>query len=106
MSTPDQAEALLGHAEQAQLLQSVVRDSGDSFPGIDSLLDVCGGEPIIVRTRIPVWLLVQAQHLGASEGDVLRAYPTLDVGDLTNAWAYYRSHQGEIEQQIRAHEEA
>ncbi|HID64397.1 MAG TPA: DUF433 domain-containing protein [Anaerolineae bacterium] len=40
---------------------------GDAFPGIDSAANVCGGEPCIVRTRIPVWVLVQARRLGAME---------------------------------------
>jgi uncharacterized protein (DUF433 family) len=44
--------------------------------------------------------------LGTSEADLLRAYPTLRAEDLTNAWAYARSHQAEIEQQIRENEAA
>ena len=52
--------AKMSRAEKAQLLQWVVRDLGDAFPGIDSTPDVLGGEPRIVRTRIPVWLLVRA----------------------------------------------
>ncbi len=87
-------------AEKAQVLQWVVRDLGDAFPGIDSVPDVCGGVPCIVRTRIPVWVLVQAKRLGTSEADLLRCYPTLRAQDLANAWAYFRSHRDEIEQQI------
>ncbi|MGH7599144.1 MAG: DUF433 domain-containing protein [bacterium] len=109
MSTIQQAEKLLAamtRAEKAQLLQWVVRDLGDSFPGIESNPNVCGGEPCIVRTRIPVWLLEQARRLGTSEADLLRAYPVLRADDLANAWAYVRSHRAEIEQQIRENEEA
>ncbi len=109
MSTIQEAEKLLTaltRAEKAQLLQWVVRDLGDAFPGIESTADVCGGEPRIVRTRIPVWVLVQSKQLGISEADILRAYPTINAEDLANAWAYYRSHHGEIEQQIRENEEA
>ena len=74
--------------------------------GIDSNPAVCGGAPCILRTRIPVWLLVQARQLGTSEADILRSYPTLTAQDLTNAWAYYRSHREEIEQQIDENEAA
>ncbi len=102
----EQVLAALNRAEKAQLLQWVVRDLGDAFPGIESSPDVCGGEPRIVRTRIPVWLLVQAQRLGTSEADLLRAYPGLRAEDLVNAWAYYRCHQEEIEQQIQQNEAA
>lgn len=96
----------LTRAEKAQLLQWVVRDLGDAFPGIEFAPDVCGGEPRIVRTRIPVWVLVQSKQLGIGEADILRAYPTINAEDLANAWAYYRSHRDEIEQQIRENEEA
>ncbi|MBC8450248.1 MAG: DUF433 domain-containing protein [Chloroflexi bacterium] len=109
MSTFKEVEKLLTamtRAEKAQLLQWVVRDLGDAFPGIDTTPGVCGGEPCIVRTRIPVWVLAQARRLGTSEADLLRCYPTLRAEDLTNAWAYFRSHQDEIEQQIRGNEAA
>ena len=96
----------LNRAEKAELLQWVVRDLGDAFPGIESTPGVCGGEPCIVRTRIPVWLLEQARRLGASEADLLRSYPTLRAEDLVNAWAYVRAHKDEIDRQIREHEEA
>jgi uncharacterized protein (DUF433 family) len=109
MSTRHEIEELLStltRAEKAELLQSIVRDLGDAIPGIDSTPDVCGGEPCIVRTRIPVWVLVQAKRLGATEADLLRSYPTLRAEDLTNAWAYARSHLEEIDRQIVANEEA
>lgn len=92
--------------EKAQLLQWVARDLGDAFPGIESTPGVCGGEPCIIRTRIPVWVLEQARRLGTKEADLLRCYPTLRAEDLSNAWAYVRSHLKEIEQQIHENEEA
>jgi uncharacterized protein (DUF433 family) len=96
----------LSRGEKAQVLKWVVQELGDDFPGIDSRPDVCGGEPCIVRTRIPVWLLEQARRLGASEHDLLVAYPVLRAEDLVNAWAYVRSHRAEIETQIRENEAA
>ena len=93
-------------AEKAQVLQWVARDVGDAVPGIDSRPDVCGGEPCIVRTRIPVWILEQARRLGAGEADLLQAYPTLRAEDLTNAWAYVRSHRQSIDRDIRENEGA
>ncbi|HHH42000.1 MAG TPA: DUF433 domain-containing protein [Chloroflexi bacterium] len=109
MNMLEEIEELLAQmkrAEKAQLLRWIVQDLGEAFPGIESQPDVCGGDPCIVRTRIPVWLLVQARRLGSSEADLLRAYPTLRAEDLANAWAYYRAHREEIERQIREHEEA
>lgn len=109
MNTLQEAEKLISamtRGEKAQVLQWIARDLGDAFPGIESNLDVAGGEPCIVRTRIPVWVLVQAQHLGASEAELLRSYPALRAEDLANAWAYYRAHREEIESQVRENEGA
>jgi len=107
MSAIRDSEKLLGEltrAEKAQLLQWLVRDLGDAFPGIESRAGVNGGAACIVRTRIPVWLLEQARQLGTSEAELLRAYPTLRAEDLANAWAYVRSHREEIERQIAENE--
>jgi uncharacterized protein (DUF433 family) len=96
----------LSRAEKAQLLRIVVQDLDDAFPGVECTPGVCGGEPCIVRTRIPVWVLEQARRLGISEEELLRAYPALRAEDLANAWAYVRSHRIEIEDQIRENEAA
>jgi uncharacterized protein (DUF433 family) len=107
MSALETAELLLAkmsREEKAQLLQWAARDLGNAFPGIESRPEVCGGEPCIVRTRIPVWVLEQARRLGVSEAELLRSYPTLRAEDLANAWAYVRSHQDEVSLQIEANE--
>jgi uncharacterized protein (DUF433 family) len=96
----------LSLGEKAQILKWVVQELADAFPGIDSRPDVCGGEPCIVRTRIPVWLLEQARRMGVSEQALLAAYPSLRAEDLVNAWAYARGHAAEIEAQIRENEAA
>ena len=96
----------LSAAEKAQVIHWAARELGDAFPGIESVPDVCGGEPCIVRTRIPVWVLEQARRNGVSESELLRCYPTLRAEDLANAWAYVRAHRAEIEQQIRENEAA
>lgn len=96
----------LSRGEKAQILKWVVQDLGDGSPGIDSRPEVCGGEPCIVRTRIPVWLLEQSRRLGVSEQQLLEAYPSLRAEDLVNAWAYVRSHREEIAGQIEANESA
>lgn len=74
--------------------------------GIESTPGVCGGEPRITGTRIPVWTLEQARRLGAREADLLRDFPRLRAADLVNAWSYVATHRDEIDAQIRANEEA
>jgi len=109
MTRLERAEKLLSEmtpAEKALVLQWVVRDLGDAFPGIESAPDVCGGEARIVRTRIPVWVLEQARRLGTSEAELLRSYPTLRAEDIAIAWAYARYHRQEIEDSIRENEAA
>jgi len=92
--------------EKAQLLQWVARDLGGASPGIDAIPGISGGEACIIRTRIPVWVLVRARQLGLSEADLLDSYPMLRAEDLTNAWAYYRTHRSDVEQQIAENENA
>jgi len=90
----------LSRSEKAQLLQWIARDLGDAFPGIENMPGVCGGDAVVVRTRIPVWLLEKARREGLREVEILGAYPSLRAEDLANAWAYVRSHRAEIDAQI------
>jgi uncharacterized protein (DUF433 family) len=109
MDTIQNVEDLFAHmtrGEKARILQWVAQDLGDAFPGIDMTPDVCGGEPCIVRTRIPVRVLIEARKQGAKDSDILQVYPILRAEDLANAWAYYRSHRDEIERQIVENETA
>ena len=65
-----EAEGLISSmtaGEKAQLLRWLTRDFDGASPGMESDPEVAGGEPCILRTRIPIWVLVQARKLGASE---------------------------------------
>lgn len=109
MTTIQQVEQLipnLTRAEKARLLQDIVQDLGDAFPNIESAPGICGGEARITRTRIPVWLLVQAKRLGTTEAELLASYPTLRAEDLASAWAYSRLHAEEIDRHITENEAA
>ena len=76
------------------------------FPGIWRTPGVCGGDPCIRRTLIPVWLLEQYCRLGTSEADLLANYPSLTPDDLANARDYVRAHRDEIDRQIEEQESA
>ena len=109
MGTLHDVERLLGNltrAEKATLLQWVVRDLGDSYPGVEMDPEVCGGEARIVRTRIPIWVLERARRLGVGEAELLRSYPALRAEDLANAWAYARAHREEMDRDIAENEAA
>ena len=47
--------------------------------------DRCGGDACVRETRIPVWVLVGYRRLGATDADILRAYPSLASADLAAA---------------------
>jgi hypothetical protein len=53
--------------EKAQLLRWIARDFDGAFPGIETDPAVAGGEPCILRTRIPAWVLVQNLEPGTCE---------------------------------------
>jgi len=109
MTKLEQAQSLLAaltREEKRELLVRIALDLGDAEPGVESEAGVMGGDPCILRTRIPIWSLVRARQLGAVEDDLLRSYPSLRPTDLASAWTYYDSHRSEIEEQIRAHEAA
>jgi uncharacterized protein (DUF433 family) len=74
--------------------------------GIESTPGVCGGDPCIAGTRIPVWVLEQARRLGMTEVQILQSYPRLRAADLVNAWSYVAEHPDEIDLQIIENEEA
>ena len=96
----------LSRAEKAQVLQWIVQQLGDTFPGIERTMSVAGGAACVVRTRIPVWLLEQARRLGTTEADLLRAYPSLRAADLANVWAYVHAYPEEINNAIAENEGA
>ena len=58
-------------SDKAQLLQWVISDLTNVFPGIEKTPGICGGDACVVKTRIPVWSLVNARKLGMSEKEIL-----------------------------------
>lgn len=97
--------ATLSADEKAELLQWLSHDLGKPVAGIESKPGVCGGDPCVVRTRIPAWVLEQSRRLGMTESEILAAYSTLRAEDLVNAWAYVAAHRDDIDRQIRENEE-
>jgi type III restriction enzyme len=76
------------------------------MPGIDKNIEVCGGVARIAGTRIPVWVLVQARRLRMNDAEILRNYPSLTAKDLEQAWEYAKTHQAEIDEDVRSNENA
>ncbi|NJL64493.1 MAG: DUF433 domain-containing protein [Methylacidiphilales bacterium] len=92
--------------EKVQVIQLLAQSLGSNWQGIEKTPRVCGGEARITKTRIPVWVLVEAQRLGYSDSDLLISYPTITATDLANAWMYAKAHPDEIELAIERNEVA
>ncbi|WGV25914.1 DUF433 domain-containing protein [Halotia branconii] len=96
----------LSPAEKLQAIQLLAQSLGSNWQGIEKTPRVCGGEACIAKTRIPVWILVEARRLGYSDADLLTSYPTITARDLANAWIYAQAHPNEIESAIERNQVA
>lgn len=75
-------------------------------PLIQKTPGVIGGDACIRRTRIAVWMLVEAKRLGFTDEELLTHYVvSLTPEDLKAAWDYYAAHKDEIDEAIRLNNE-
>lgn len=87
-------------SEIAQLVQRASQKIAIDFPGIEKNIAVCGGSACIIRTRIPVWSIVEYMLMDVNHEQLLQNFPTLRAQVLSNAWAYYESNKIEIDTEI------
>ncbi len=71
-------------------------------PHIVRVPDICGGEPILRNTRIPVRLIAEYYKTGTAVEEVQRDYPHLNPAAIYDAISYYIDNQAEIEELIEA----
>lgn len=67
---------------------------------------VCGGEPTLAGTRVPISSIVTQWRFYRSLDRVLEAYPHLDIPSVEKALAYYAKHRDEIDRIIEDRERA
>ncbi|THJ25533.1 MAG: DUF433 domain-containing protein [Nitrospira sp. CG24E] len=67
---------------------------------------ICGGDPIIVGTRIPVRLIYQRAHAGDTVETIRQAYPHLTPAQIHDALSYAYDHLAEIEDEIQREDQA
>ncbi len=94
----------LSPEERRRLLEWLAHEPAELAPGIFCTPDVCGGEPCVGPTRIPVALLESYRREGMPDADLLAAYPSLNREDLRRAWAYTDTHRPEMDQLIAENE--
>jgi uncharacterized protein (DUF433 family) len=68
-------------------------------PCIERVPGVRGGQPVIVGTRIPVWIIVDHFKAGRSLSYILENYD-LTAEQVYDTLSYYYEHTDEIEQTI------
>jgi uncharacterized protein (DUF433 family) len=49
---------------------------------------VCGGEPCIAGTRMPIRILATYREQGSTDAELLRDFPYLKSEDLAAAWVF------------------
>lgn len=103
MTVLEKATAFLpkmSNSEIAQLVQRASHKIAIDFPGIEKNIGVCGGSACVIRTRIPVWSVVEYMLMGVTNEKLLLNFPTLRPQDLANVWAYYNANKAEIDTEI------
>lgn len=67
---------------------------------------VCGGEPVIKGTRVPVRIIAECWRSGMAAEEIRDAYPHLALAQVFDALSYAEDHAEEIEQNIERHRRA
>lgn len=92
--------------ERADAIQILTQTLSNRSQGITKTSGVMGGDACIANTRLPVWLFVSLRHRGATDADLLEAYPHLVAADLVNVWAYADAYSEEIATALQEQEAA
>jgi uncharacterized protein (DUF433 family) len=66
---------------------------------------VCGGEPVIVGTRITVSLIAELERLGHTADEIVTMYPHITHAQVYDALSYYYHHRNEIDRIIEENKE-
>jgi len=67
---------------------------------------ICGGDPVVVGTRIPVHVIYRRTKAGESVEAIQRAYPHLTLAQIHDALSYAYDHVAEIRSEIQREDEA
>ncbi len=66
---------------------------------------VCGGEPVIVGTRISVSLIAEMEKSGYTADEMVAMYPHITHSQVYDALSYYYHHRDEIDRMIEENKE-
>lgn len=74
-------------------------------PYIERKKGVCGGEPVIVGTRISVSLIAEMEKSGYTADEMVVMYPHITHAQVYDALSYYYHHRDEIDRMIEENKE-
>ena len=66
----------------------------------------CGGQPVVVGTRIRVAVVLTCYRQGMSVEEIVQQYPALKPADVHDALAFAYDHLEEIEANLATDDEA
>jgi uncharacterized protein (DUF433 family) len=67
---------------------------------------ICGGDPIVAGTRVPVHSVVIQWQLYHDIDRLIEAFPRLDAAAIQTALVFYEANRAEIDALIEEHERA
>jgi uncharacterized protein (DUF433 family) len=85
---------------EARVVELSLREWGKirtDHPHIVRVQGVCGGRPVIERTRLSVKLIVGWSRMGMTPEEIAAQYPDVSTAQIADALAYYQDHPEEIE---------
>ena len=75
-------------------------DTTIQYRYITSVPDICGGEPIIKGTRVPVRIIVETWRRGILPEEIPDHFPTVRLAEVFEALSYFSDNQDEIMRRI------
>ena len=70
-------------------------------PYVARVKGVCGGQPVVKGTRVPIRIIAVCWRGGMSPEEIRDAYPHLTLAQIFDALSYAEDHSPEIERLIK-----
>ena len=86
-------------------MQVIEKERKSRQPYIERKRGVCGGEPVIVGTRISVSLIAEMEKSGYTADEMVAMYPHITHAQVYDALSYYYHHRDEIDGMIEENKE-
>jgi uncharacterized protein (DUF433 family) len=82
-------------------IQTTVVSNTTNHRYVEQRKSVCGGEPIVVGTRIPVRIIAGWMKMGKSVDEIAMMYPNLNHAKIYDALSYYYDNKDSIDILLR-----